>query len=124
MLRAALPVLCFAAACGGGSPPAAPPPPPSNQPSITISAAGVVSPKELTVAPGTRVLFINNDTRRHNMTSDLHPDHLECEEINQVGLLIPGQRKETGNLNTIRSCGFHDHDNFPNDALQGRIIVR
>ena len=110
------------AACGGSSPSG--PPPPSNQPTITISAAGVVSPKELTVPPGTRVLFVNNDTRRRNMTSDQHPDHLDCTEINDVGLLNPGQRKETGNLNTVRTCGFHDHDSFPNPNLEGRIIVR
>jgi len=126
MLRAVASVLCLAAAaCGGGSPPSGPsPPPPSNQPSITISAGGIASPRELTVPPGTRVLFINNDSRGHNMTSDPHPAHTECDEINQVGLLTPGQRKETGNLNAVGSCGFHDHDSFENANLQGRITVR
>ena len=37
------------------------------------------------------MLFVNNDTRRHDMTSDDHPDHLECPALNQVGVLNPGQ---------------------------------
>ncbi len=48
------------------------------------------------------------------MTSDPHPEHDDCDEINHVGLLTPGQRTETGNLNDGPHCGFHDHDNrFP-----------
>ena len=91
---------------------------------MTISAAGVISPAQLVVSPGTRVLFINNHSKPHNMTSDLHPDHLECPEINQVGVLNPGQRRETGNMVSVRTCGIHDHDDFQNSALQARIVVR
>lgn len=76
------------------------------------------------MAPGTRVLFTNNDSRPHSMNSDPHPDHTDCTEINQVGLLNPGQTKETGNLNTVRTCGFHDHDSPQNTSLQGRIIIQ
>lgn len=83
-----------------------------------------MSPNELAVSPGTRVLFINNHTRPHDMSSDPHPDHSDCPEINQVGMLNPGQSRETGNLVAIRTCGFHDHDN-PNDAaLTGSIVIR
>lgn len=110
--------------CGGGSgsTPTGPTAPP-NPNTITITAAGA-SPKELTVPPGTRVLFANNDSRRHDMTSDPHPDHSDCPEINAVGLLNAGQSRETGNLVTVRTCGFHDHDDPNNASLQGRIIVR
>jgi len=76
------------------------------------------------VAPGTRVLFINNHTRPHQMTSDPHPEHNDCPEINQVGLLMAGQRRETGNLVAVRTCGVHDHDDADNDALRGRIVIR
>jgi plastocyanin len=109
--------------CGGGSPPSSPTPPPSG-PTITISASGVVSPRELTVSPGARVLFLNNDARRHDMTSDPHPDHSDCPEINQVGVLNTGQSRETGNLVAVRTCGFHDHDNPDNANLTGRIVIR
>lgn len=117
-------VLCLLlASCGGSSGPTTPPPPPSG-PTITISSSGVVSPKELTVSPGTRVTFVNSDSRRHDMTSDPHPEHTDCTEINQVGTLSPGQSRETGNLVAVRTCGFHDHDNAQNANLQGRIVVR
>lgn len=116
-------LLCLALASCGGSSPSAPPPPPSG-PTITISSSGVVSPKELMVSPGARVWFMNNDSRRHDMTSDPHPDHMDCPEINQVGPLNPGQGRETLNLVEVRTCGFHDHDNPLNTNLQGRIVIR
>jgi hypothetical protein len=41
-----------------------------------------------------------------------------------VGFLTAGQTRTTGNLNTARTCGFHDH-NLPDDTrLQGRIIIQ
>lgn len=132
--------------CGGGSsspaspspapapaptpapaPAPAPAPSPSPAPSdatITISASGAVSPKTLTVAVGTRVTFVNNDSRAHDMASDPHPDHTDCPELNQVGFLTSGQSRQTGNLNTARSCGFHDHNQPSNGALTGTIVIR
>jgi plastocyanin len=110
------------AACGGGGTNG--PTPTPNNPNVITIASGIASPKELTVAPGARVLFVNNDGRRHDMTSDDHPDHLECPAINQVGLLIPGQNRETGNLIVVRTCGFHDHEDPDNANLRGRIVVR
>ena len=117
-------VLVIVAACGGGGGPTDPSPAPSNPHRITISSSGAVSPTELIVPPGTRVLFINNHSRRHDMTSDQHPDHLDCPEINQAGLLQPGQSRETGNLVTVRTCGFHDHELPDDPLLKGRIIIR
>src|ERR1044072_1885392 len=101
-------VLCVLSACGDGD--STPAPSPNNPYVVTVSASGITSPKELTVPPGTRVLFRNSDSRRHDMTSDPHPDHLDCPELNQVGLLNSGQSRETGNLVAVRTCGFHDHD--------------
>ena len=130
------------AACsgGGGSTPTAPSPSPSPSPSpapapspspspgpsettFTITASGV-SPKSITVSPGTRVTFVNNNTRAHDMSSDPHPSHTDCPEINQAGFLSPGQTKQTGNLNTVRTCGFHDHNQESNTSLQGTIVIR
>jgi plastocyanin len=107
-----------------GDPPAGPGGPNNNPFVVSISTAGVVSPKELTVPPGTRVLFLNNHSRRHDMTSDPHPDHPDCPELNQVGVLNPGQSRESGNLVTVRTCGFHDHDDPNNVNLRGSIIIR
>ena len=117
-------LMMIAAGCGGGGGPTDPSPAPSNPNRITISASGAVSPPELIVPPGTRVLFINNHARRHDMTSDQHPDHMDCPEINQVGVLQPGQNRETGNLVSVRTCGFHDHENPDDPLLKGRIVIR
>ncbi len=90
---------------------------------ITISGGGV-SPKTVTVPRGSQVLFVNNDNRSHQMTSNPHPDHTDCPEVNQAGFLNAGQSRQTGNLNIARTCGFHDHD-LPNTAaLQGTIVIQ
>jgi plastocyanin len=123
-VRRLLPALALLplAACGGGSPST---PSPGGGTTITITAAGV-SATQLSVSPGTRVLFVNNDSRSHNMTSDPHPEHNDCPEINSVGVLQPNQSRETGNLVTVRTCGFHDHDDPPpgGNRWTGRITIR
>lgn len=113
------------ASCSGGSTAPTPTPPPSNPFTFTITTSGV-NPKEFTVPPGTRVLFVNSDNRRRNMTADPHPEHNEpgCEGINNVGLLNTGQNRETGNLVVVKTCLFHDHDDPDNANVRGRIIVR
>ena len=58
------------------------------------------------------------------MESDPHPEHTDCPEINQVGFISPGQTKLTGNLNTRRTCGFHDHDQPSTTSLQGSIFIQ
>ena len=111
------------AACGGGSTPS-PPTNPDNPNQMVISASGALTPQELTVTAGSRVLFVNNHSRPHQMASDPHPEHNDCPEFDQVGLLAPGQRRETGNLVTARTCGLHDHIDPDNASLKGRVIIR
>lgn len=114
-------VALFAGSCGGS--PSAPTVPPNPATTITMTSSGV-SPSTLTVPQGSRVLFVNNDSRNRQMSSDPHPDHTDCPEINAIGFIAPGQTRETGNLNTIRTCRYHDHD-APNDTrFQGRIVIQ
>ena len=89
---------------------------------ITITAAGV-SPSSVTVAPGSRVTFVNNDSRPHEMDSDPHPAHTDCPEIN-VGFIAAGQSGTTQNLNTVRNCGFHDHQQPNVTSLMGTIRIQ
>ena len=118
-------LLSLSPACGGGDGSSPPPTNPSPNPyTITISGIGVVAPKELMVPPGSRVTFVNSHSRRHDMTSDPHPDHQDCPELNQVGVLNPTQSRESGNLVTVRTCGFHDHDDPNNVNLRGSIVIR
>ena len=125
-------LLMAAAACGGGggsssggggSTPTSPTPTTPGAATITITSSGV-SPKSVTIAAGSRVTFVNNDTRVHDMASDPHPGHTNCPAINDVGFLQPNQTRTTGNLTTARTCGFHDHNRDTDTSLQGSIIIQ
>jgi plastocyanin len=102
-------------ATGGGNPTTA---------TITIGTDGRVTPSSVTIAPGGRVTIVNNHNQAHDMSSDPHPEHTQCPEINQIGFLTAGQSRTSGNFNTARTCGFHDHNLPENTALQGRIIIQ
>jgi len=133
-LAAAIVVAATAAACGGGSSstPTSPtnpttpttPTTPTSTATITIGTDGRVTPSSVTITPGGRVTMINNDSRSHDMSSDPHPEHTQCPEINQIGFLTTGQSRTSGNFNAARTCGFHDHNLPENTALQGRIIIQ
>jgi plastocyanin len=116
-------LLVLSVGCAQADPGGGPTNPSTPIQTITITAAGV-SPKTVTVDVGGRVRFINNDTSIHLLGSDPHPDHTECPEINQVGFLLPGQSRETGNFVQPRACGFHDHERPDVRALQGTITIR
>jgi plastocyanin len=110
-------------ACGGSNPVPPSPGAASDGVTITITSSGV-SPKTVTVSPGSQIMFVNNDSRIHQMSSDPHPEHTNCPEINFQGQLAPGERRQTGNLNDVRNCGFHDHLQNTNTSLQGTITIR
>ncbi len=117
----------FAANCGGsdsGSPSPSPTPTPTPGGTTITIANNAVSPSTLTVARGSQVTFVNNDTRPHNMVSDPHPEHTDCPELNSVGVLRPGERRSSDNLVIARTCGFHDHDLDQIATLKGRIIIQ
>ena len=120
----ALATAILAAACSRSDRDESPPiVAPAGPLTFTITAAGI-APKSLTVSAGSQVTFVNNDLAIHEMFSDPHPEHMDCPELNQVGFLAPGQTRQTGNLNTIRTCGFHDHLQPLNAFLQGSILIR
>ena len=113
------------AGCGGSSDVSPSPPSSGDAPAatITITATGA-SPKSVTVSPGSQVLFVNNDSREHQMFSDPHPEHTDCPAFDQVGSLGAGPRRTTGNLNVARTCNFHDHLHFEETSLRGSVIIR
>ena len=121
--RLLFPIVVFAISCGGDGGTTTSPSPPVAGTTITIAASGA-SPKNLQIRAGTQVIFVNNDGRNHEMTSDPHPEHIDCPEINQVGVIVPGQSKQTGNLNLVRVCGYHDHSDAQNTRWQGQITIQ
>jgi plastocyanin len=117
--------LLLITSCGGDDGPTAPSGGGTGGPiaaTITITASGV-SPRTVTVAAGSRVTFVNNDSRPHEMNSDPHPEHTECTEIN-VGDIQAGASRTTQNLTRVRTCGFHDHNQPTVTALQGTITIQ
>jgi len=70
------------------------------------------------------VTFVNSDSRTHQMFSNPHPEHTDCPEINDVGFLNPRQSRQTGNMNTVRTCGYHDHNQDTVVSLQGTITIQ
>ena len=120
-------VVVAAQACGGDGSPSSPTNPGGggggqSAATITITGSGA-SPSTVTVPVGSRVTFVNNDSRSHQMSSNPHPIHTECPALNQANL-SPGQSGVSGVLNTARTCGFHDH-NFPDEAeLQGTVVIQ
>ena len=91
---------------------------------ITITSAGA-NPRNVTVAVGQTVTFVNNDTRSHEMASDPHPQHGSCPSMEAgLGTIGPGQTKVTHNFGNAGTCGFHDHLDSGNGALRGSIVVQ
>lgn len=133
-LATALLVALTQAACGGGSSGSATPTAPTattptptaavELATITIGTSGTISPSSVTVTRGGRVTIVNNDSRSHDMSSDTHPEHSDCPELNQIGFLTAGQQRTSGNLNTARTCRFHDHNLPDNAGLKGSIIIQ
>ena len=89
---------------------------------VTITGSGV-SPQTIRISVGERVLFVNNDSVVHEMSSDLHPSHLACPAMNQVGSFSPGQSRETGNFVMTEICTYHDHLDALNPGLLGSIVI-
>jgi plastocyanin len=125
---AALAAACLAGGCGGSSTG------PSSgggissgggsvtTTTITLTSSGA-SPRDITVAVGSRVTFVNNDSQPHDMDSNPHPDHTDCPPLN-VGFIAAGGQGITLNLNTARTCGYHDHNQPSNTNFQGTIRIQ
>jgi plastocyanin len=111
--RLVLLLLLPLAACGSN--PAAPSEPAAT---ITIGAAGVF-PAEVRIKAWGQVRFVNNDSRLHTMVSDPVDVHSQCPPLNLVGVLQPGESRNTGTLNLPGTCGFHDHVNKTDANLPG-----
>jgi hypothetical protein len=147
MKHATLGLLLAAGACSGSDaplvptvapsapavaapPPSAPPPPEpppvappvATVPLVTITPNGV-QPASITVAAGTRVTFVNEDVIPHDINGGPDIAHPDCREIDAVGFLAPGQRRQTDPLTQVRMCEYHDHQ-FHAPQFTGRIFIQ
>ena len=111
-------------ACGAwGKSPTAPQEPTPSGPTVTINSAGL-TPRTIDVPVGGRLTIVNSDSVSHDMGSDPHPGHEDCPELNQIGMLAPGQTRTSGNLVEARTCGMHDHLRPLATSLQLRVTIR
>jgi len=113
-------------ACGGTTvAPAAPDSPAvSSVITITVTATGF-KPKDSVLAAGGHAIFQNIDNRLHSVASNPLTTHADCPPINEVGLLVPGQSKDTGVLSEAKTCGYHDTaSEGMGQILMGTITVR
>ncbi len=89
------------ASCGDSSaniaapPPTAPTPSAGFDPPIVRLAPTGADPRQLIVAVGGQVTFINNDTQPHDIAGGTDPANPDCREIDAVGFLSPGQSRQT-----------------------------
>ena len=97
---------------------------PSANANTLVIQNNTICPSTLTVARGTQITILNSDSRTHEMDSDPHPEHTDCPELNQVGFLNPGQSRQSGNLNTARKCGLHDHGSPDTTSLRATITIQ
>lgn len=123
IVRGAVALLITVLVAGCSGDPAQPTPPSDPALTITIDRNGA-TPRALTVARGSQITFVNNDSITHQMYSDPHPEHTDCPEFDTVGSLAPGARRQTTNLVTAGTCQFHDHLNFLNTTLRGVVTIR
>lgn len=124
---ASLMLLGGLAACGGEGNPAGPTPG-SGGSSGAVEAtvtlfANSVSDNQPRINVGGRVRFTNNDSRVHTILSTPHGTHSDCPALNDVGILQPGQSRESGVLNVRGGCGFHDHNDPDNNGFRGQVLV-
>ena len=103
------------------SPPAGPPQP-SNGATIGVTSTGF-SIRDVHILQGSRLTVVNNDIQAHDIMSDPFHVHTDCPQINVVGFLVPGQSRASDPLNTIRTCGFHDHDFEGDERYHGTVSI-
>jgi len=97
---------------------------PSTNPNTLVVMNGAICPQAITVTRGSQLTITNQDSQTHDMTSDPHPEHTDCPELNQIGTLNTGQTRSSGNLNTARRCGMHDHINPDRASLKATITIQ
>jgi hypothetical protein len=121
--------MALVVACGSSSSGSTTPTPgagctPSSSANTLVIMNNTICPQALTVARGTQITVLNSDSRIHEMDSDPHPEHTDCPELNQIGHLEPSQSRQSGNLNTARKCGMHDHTNPDITSLRATITIQ
>jgi plastocyanin len=89
---------------------------------LTITPNGM-NPGTVTIAAGQSITLTNNDTRGHEISSDPHPVHSDCQSMN-IGQLSAGQSRTSSAFTAARTCTYHDHDDPDNPLWKGTVVVQ
>jgi hypothetical protein len=92
-------------------------------PQFVMIMEGQAVPRELTIAVGERVSFMNHDPTPYTVAGGGEPSRPGCPEIDVVGVLVPGDTRTTEPFTSAKTCEFHVRLE-QSALLTGRIIVR
>lgn len=124
VLAAAIVAVSLPGLSCGSSTPASPSPGDSHTlvSTVMLESSGL-NPREITIAVGERVSFMNHDTVAHTVAGGSGPAQPDCPEINAVGVLAPFEIRPTAVFPAAKTCDYH----VPRGGavlFSGRIVVR
>lgn len=123
---AAAAALPFVLSCGSASPAS-----PSGSPSdpthtlpqtVMILDTGPI-PRDITVAVGATVTFMNHDSVAHGVAGGSDAAGEDCPELDAVGVLQPFEIRASAPFASAKTCQYHD-PRTGSDTFTGRIVVR
>ena len=109
--------------CGSSTPASPSPNGPHTQVLTVMVESSGLNPREITIAVGERVSFMNHDTVAHTVAGGSAPAQPDCPEIGAVGVLAPFEIRPTAVFSAAKTCDYH----VPRGGaalFSGRIIVR
>ncbi len=89
------------------TPPPPPPPAMSGEVSINMTATGF-EPSTVTVKKGTKVTFVNKDTKPHWPASAPHPTHTDLPSFDALKGIVAGA-SYSYTFDKVGTWKFHDH---------------
>lgn len=95
---------------------------PAQTSTVTLNSSGA-DPLIVTVSAGTTVTFVNNDSGRHQISSNPHPAHTGLPGFDSLSGIEPGQ-SYSFTFTTAGTFGYHDHLDPTNSAWAGKVIVQ
>jgi hypothetical protein len=115
-LLASSPLILALATCSSAMSPSQP-----GSATIVISADGM-TPKEVSINRGNRVIVENRDSHPHRPMSGPHPEHTSCPALN-FDSIPPGAKVQSPVLDDALDCRLHDEMNVGDASFSARVLV-
>ena len=92
---------------------------PVAQATVTINNAGFI-PATIKIQQGQQVVWINTDTKDHQISADPHPSHSSLPALSETSKLLS---EESMSFIFEKSGTYTYHDELPPLTLKGTVIV-